>query len=83
MSQPGTMGTMAAEIIACPPELPLRLTDRCDRCGAAAYVRVTLPSGMDLLFCGHDFATHEVDLVATGGVVRDERHRLLPQPVEP
>ena len=27
--------------------------DRCDRCGAAAHVRVTLPSGGELLFCAH------------------------------
>jgi hypothetical protein len=27
--------------------------DRCDRCGAAASVRVVLANGSDLLFCGH------------------------------
>ena len=36
------------------PPAPLTLTaaDRCDRCGAQAYVRVVLAAG-DLLFCGH------------------------------
>ncbi|BCJ43092.1 hypothetical protein GCM10010168_01660 [Actinoplanes ianthinogenes] len=29
------------------------LTDRCDRCGAAAKLEVTLSSGGDLAFCGH------------------------------
>lgn len=27
--------------------------DRCDRCGSQAYVHVVLPSGHDLMFCGH------------------------------
>ena len=30
----------------------LFVTDRCDRCGAQAFVRVVLRSG-ELLFCGH------------------------------
>ncbi len=40
--QPGTLTR---------PELTL--ADRCDRCGAAAKVRAVLPSGGELLFCGH------------------------------
>ena len=31
----------------------LTALDRCDRCGAAAKVRAVLPSGGELLFCGH------------------------------
>ncbi len=27
--------------------------DRCDRCGAQAFVRAVFPGGGDLLFCGH------------------------------
>ncbi len=34
-------------------------TDRCDRCGAGARVRVLLPSGGELLFCGHHGHEHE------------------------
>src|SRR5215470_7120291 len=30
---------------------PLTSADRCDRCGAQAYLRVELRSGGDLLFC--------------------------------
>ncbi len=30
----------------------LNAADRCDRCGAQAFVRVVLVSG-ELLFCGH------------------------------
>lgn len=32
---------------------PLTPADRCDRCGAQAYVRAVLPGGGDLLFCAH------------------------------
>ena len=31
----------------------LTAADRCDRCGARAYVRVLLPSRLELLFCAH------------------------------
>lgn len=31
----------------------LTAADRCDRCGAQAYVRATLTSGGQLLFCAH------------------------------
>lgn len=58
------------------PELTRQ--DRCDRCGAQAYVRATLPStnGTALLFCGHHFRTHELALVSAGAEIHDERHRL-------
>jgi len=29
------------------------LADRCDRCGAAAKIKIVLPAGGDLAFCGH------------------------------
>lgn len=31
----------------------LSAADRCDRCGARAYVRAALPGGSELLFCKH------------------------------
>lgn len=31
---------------------PLKVADRCDRCGAQAKVRATLANG-ELYFCGH------------------------------
>ena len=36
----------------------LTKADRCDRCGAAARVRATLPSGAELLFCQHHANEH-------------------------
>lgn len=49
--QPGTLTR---------PELTL--SDRCDRCGAAAKVRAVLPSGGELLFCGHHGRAHSEKL---------------------
>lgn len=51
--------------------------DRCDRCGAQAFARATLPGeGGVLLFCGHHFRNHESALVDAGAQIHDERHRL-------
>jgi len=62
------------------PELTRQ--DRCDRCGAQAYVKATLADGLDLLFCGHHFRAHEAKLVAAGATIQDERHRIDEQAVE-
>ncbi|MEU6155395.1 hypothetical protein ABZ816_35980 [Actinosynnema sp. NPDC047251] len=40
----------------------LTAADRCDRCGAAAQVRALLPSGGELLFCGHHAREHSTKL---------------------
>ncbi|ODU02558.1 MAG: hypothetical protein ABS81_17245 [Pseudonocardia sp. SCN 72-86] len=37
---------------------PLTRADRCDACGAAARVRVVLPTDGELLFCGHHARRH-------------------------
>lgn len=47
---------------------PLKIADRCDQCGAQAFVRVTLSTG-ELLFCGHHGNEHEPALVAQGAVI--------------
>lgn len=60
----------------------LSATDRCDRCGAQAYVRVVLPGGADLQFCSHHWNTHEDALRPQAERIIDETHRLHePQPV--
>lgn len=41
---------------------PLTRLDRCDRCGAAAQLRAVLPSGGELLFCGHHGRRHAAHL---------------------
>jgi len=42
-------------------EVTLRVADRCDakECGAQAYIRAILLSGMELLFCAHHGTQHK------------------------
>ena len=40
----------------------LTAMDRCDRCGAQAYLRVELSSGGELLFCAHHASQHREKL---------------------
>ena len=54
----------------------LTAADRCDRCGAQAYVRATLASGGELVFCAHHAAEFRDALEATGAVFHDETGRL-------
>jgi hypothetical protein len=50
--------------------------DRCDSCGAQAYVRATMSTG-DLLFCAHHGAQFKEKLSATALEWHDESYRLL------
>lgn len=50
--------------------------DRCDRCGAQAFVRATLTDDLTLLFCGHHYRNHQDGLAAAGARIHDERHRI-------
>jgi hypothetical protein len=54
----------------------LTATDRCDRCGARAYVRVLLPSRLELLFCAHHNRQYASALTKTAIEIRDETGRL-------
>ncbi|SDS91970.1 hypothetical protein [Jiangella sp. DSM 45060] len=58
---------------------PLKATDRCDSCGAQAYIRVVLNEG-ELLFCGHHGRRHEAKLRPIAVEWHDETDRLQPQP---
>ncbi len=53
-------------------------TDRCDRCGAQAYLRVELDGGGELLFCAHHAREHGDKLRAIAVQVHDETDRLHP-----
>ena len=57
---------------------PAALTrfDRCDRCGAQAYVRAVLPSGGALQFCGHHARAVEDALRPQAAHWQDETDRL-------
>ena len=55
----------------------LTTLDRCDRCGAQAYVRVVLESsGGELLFCGHHARSVEATLKPMSSDWQDETGRL-------
>lgn len=58
----------------------LAVTDRCDRCGAQAYVRATLESGFDLLFCAHHWRDNAARLRAVATEIHDETTRLADVP---
>jgi hypothetical protein len=53
--------------------------DRCDRCGAQAYVRVTIEAG-ELQFCAHHAREYEPRLRALDAVIQDETDRLAATP---
>ena len=55
------------------PVVLLDATHRCDRCGARAHVVVELPTGGDLLFCGHHFTRHQEALEGRAAVIVDTR----------
>ena len=57
----------------------LTVADRCDRCGAQAYVRARLTSGGELLFCGHHGREHLPKLQHLATQIEDETNRLLEQ----
>lgn len=58
----------------------LTAADRCDRCGAQAYVRATMGSGFDLLLCAHHFRENEDRLRAVAASICDESERLVQVP---
>ncbi|WP_435300229.1 DUF7455 domain-containing protein [Timonella sp. A28] len=54
----------------------LTTADRCDRCGAQAYVRVVLAQG-ELLFCAHHARAHADKFNQVAAEVHDETDRLF------
>jgi hypothetical protein len=58
------------------PSAALSAADRCDRCGAQAYLRVELQTGGELLFCAHHAREHGDKLREIAAQVIDETDRL-------
>ncbi|HET6698960.1 MAG TPA: hypothetical protein VFG88_07730 [Nocardioidaceae bacterium] len=59
---------------------PLTALDRCDRCGAQAYLRVELAQGGELLFCAHHAREHGDKLREIAVSVQDETDKLSETP---
>ena len=54
----------------------LTASDRCDSCGAQAYIRVAIGSS-ELLFCAHHGKKYQEKLAAIASDWHDESDRLL------
>ena len=54
--------------------------DRCDSCGAQAYVQVLLNTG-DLLFCNHHWLEYKPAITPIALEIEDQSHRLTPNRV--
>lgn len=65
------------------PSAPLTALDRCDRCGAQAYLRVELQTGGELMFCAHHAREHGDKLKEIAANLVDETHKLAPTPPTP
>jgi hypothetical protein len=68
------MSQMTQTLTTTPPTDDLIVPFHCDRCGALAKVRVVLPSGSGLVFCGHHAREYEgklrdiaADIIDTDG----------------
>jgi hypothetical protein len=60
-----------------PGREPLTASDRCDRCGAQAYLRVTMAGGGELLFCAHHAHEHGDALRPLADCWHDETGALM------
>jgi hypothetical protein len=63
-----------------PDTRALTAEDRCDRCGAQAYLRVELHAGGELLFCAHHAREHGDKLRQVAVNLVDETHKLTNTP---
>ena len=62
-------------------ERELVTADRCDRCGAQAYMQA-IKDKLELLFCGHHGRHHSPALVNNDWIVLDSTHKLNKKPYE-
>jgi hypothetical protein len=57
--------------------VPLNALDRCDRCGAQAYVRAVLLNGGELIFCAHHGKEYAEKLKPIAAKIHDESEKLI------
>jgi hypothetical protein len=80
VEQDTTEGKRPLVTTAVAPSTPLSAVDRCDRCGAQAYLRVELTGGGELLFCAHHAREHGDKLREIAVHVHDETEKLSATP---
>lgn len=74
---------LKAEIITY-DKVPMSAVNRCDRCGAQAYVEVLLDGAkQSLLFCAHDAHVHWLRLLSLDCTISDHRPYLEAQEGRP
>ena len=56
---------------------PLNALDRCDRCGAQAYVRAVLATGGELMFCAHHGKEYAEKLKVVAAKIQYESEKLV------
>jgi hypothetical protein len=71
---------MSASTLQDPDSQPLTTLDRCDRCGAQAYLRIELTGGSELLFCAHHSREHEHQIRRIAVSMHDETSALGARP---
>jgi hypothetical protein len=75
-TRPDTTTRRRSAVTAAIAPAHLTAADRCDRCGARAYIEVRLPGGGELLFCAHHGRAHSDALRAADADIHDETHAL-------
>jgi hypothetical protein len=60
---------MMTTLLSKPEITTAETTERCDSCGAAAKMELTLTSGGSLAFCGHHANKHAVKLAGVASKV--------------
>jgi hypothetical protein len=57
-----------------------RYHDRCDRCGAQAFILAINEAGQEMTFCGHHGRRYEASLMSQGFIIDDQSHTINPSP---
>ena len=52
------------------------MVERCDRCGAQAYVLTVIDNGLPLAWCSHHYREHAAALDYYAAVIDDQRELL-------
>jgi hypothetical protein len=75
------LAALEAKVVLVEEEKDYQLTaaDRCDRCGAQAYVELSLERGK-LLFCAHHYAATKAAVLPIVVSGRNETAKLLKRP---
>lgn len=81
----GNMTTDVATPFQVDPDTipPIEIVDRCDKCGARAYVATTIPhpDGLtNLYWCAHHYRQHQEKLEKAAVAVRNEEHKINLKP---